>query len=510
MDKIRVRFAPSPTGPIHLGSIRTALYNYLFACKNNGNFILRIEDTDINRIISGSEEYIINSLKWCGIEPNEGYNYGGNFGPYRQSERTKIYNKYIKKLLKIGKAYYAFDKLEDIHNIRKNYKKEGKIFAYNANNRERFNNSLTNSNKETNNKIINGTPYVIRIKTPKKINIEIFDIIRGKILINTNNLDDKILIKSDGMPTYHFASTIDDHLMKITHVIRGEEWLPSLPIHILLYNFFNWKLPKFAHLPLILKNNYKGKLSKRDIHEMDFPILPLPWIDKNGYTYKNYSDIGYIPGAFINMLALLGWNPGNKKEIFSLNELIKEFKIENINKSAARFNKEKAKWFNKKYLEEQPIEKILIFINNKLKNLNKKFNEDYIKNVIKCVLKKTYFINEIWEKSKYFFIRPNYNLDILKDIIDEKIINGLLDIYNILLKERENEFLAKNIKISLNNYIINKNNNMEYNYLKYLRFSLVGGFYGEEIFFIMEMIGKRETLIRINNFKNNIKSYINS
>lgn len=506
MNKIRVRFAPSPTGPIHLGSIRTALYNYLFACKNNGKFILRIEDTDRNRIIAGSEKYIIDSLKWCNIEPNEGYNYGGNFGPYRQSERIKIYNIYIKKLLEIGKAYYSFDKLEDIHNIKINYKKQGKIFTYNANNRRELNNSLTLSKKETYDKIINGTPYVIRIKTPNKLDIEILDLIRGKILINTNVLDDKILIKSDGMPTYHFASTIDDHLMKISHIIRGEEWLPSLPIHILLYRFFNWELPKFAHLPLILKNNNQGKLSKRDIDDMDFPILPLPW-KKNGYISKNYSDMGYYPDAFINMLALLGWNPGNNKEIFSLNELIKEFKIENINKSSAHFNKEKAKWFNKKYLEQEPIEKILIFIKNKLKiyELNKKFDEFYIKKIIKRVLKKTYFINEIWEKSKYFFLQPNYKKNILKNLIDKKIMNNLLDIYNILLMEKE--FKAKNIQMSFNIYINNINTNMKSEYLKHLRLSLVGDLYGEEIFFIMEMIGKKETLNRINNFQ---KILINS
>lgn len=501
MNKIRVRFAPSPTGPLHLGSLRTALYNYLFAYQNHGSFILRIEDTDNNRIISGSEEYIIKSLKWCGIEPNEGYYYGGSFGPYRQSERIKIYNEYINKLLEFNHAYYAFDNLNDIEKIKINYKKEGKIFAYNAINREEFNNSLTLSKKETYNKLSNGIPYVIRIKIPKNFNIQIFDLIRGKITINTNNLDDKILIKSNGMPTYHFASTIDDHLMQITHVIRGEEWLPSLPIHILLYQFLNWKIPQFAHLPLILKMNNKGKLSKRDIHNMNFPILPLPWQDKKyGYITNNYLDMGYYPDAIINMLALLGWNSGTRKELFSLNELIQEFKIEKITKSAAYLNQEKAKWFNKKYLEQQPIEKILIFIKNKLQKyeIYNKYNDNEIKNIIKCVIKKSYFINDIWEKSKYFFLTPKYQNKILFNQLDNKIINKLLEIYKILFKIQD--FKSENIQNTITIYIEETSPNLKYNFFQTLRLALVGDLYGEKIFFIMEMIGKIETLNRINNF----------
>ncbi|WGH26768.1 MAG: glutamate--tRNA ligase [Candidatus Bostrichicola ureolyticus] len=488
MKNVRVRFAPSPTGPLHLGSVRTALYNYLFAKKYKGNFILRIEDTDQNRIINGSEKYILNTLKWARIEPNEGFNYGGNYGPYRQSERITIYNKYVKYLIEKGYAYYAFDRYEDIENIRKSMNKQGIIFSYNASIRNKLNNSLCLTSKEVINNLNSKIPYVIRFKVPSSERIKIYDDIHGNISFKTDFIDDKILVKSNGIATYHLANVIDDHLMRISNVIRGEEWLSSLPLHVLLYRAFEWEIPNFAHLPLILNTKGKGKLSKRDADKSNFPIFPLKWKNINGYN-----EIGYFPEAFINMLALLGWNPGDQKEIFSLKELINKFSIEKINKSSARFNINKAIWFNKQYLQLKSVEEISFLFKKELNKRKIYVNNNYIKLVINNIKERVSFINEIWENSFYFFERPkNYDIKLIN--------NFIINIYH--LNEIKNIF--KHIKIFSKDYIktiimdyINHNNLITKNIIQVLRLALVGNLQGIDIYLIMEIIGQIESIKRI-------------
>ncbi|MGB1170197.1 MAG: glutamate--tRNA ligase, partial [Flavobacteriaceae bacterium] len=356
MSNIRVRFAPSPTGPLHMGGLRTALYNYLFAKRHNGVFVLRIEDTDQSRYVNNAEEYIINSLEWCGIPFDEGPGKNEQFGPYRQSERKKIYEEYVGVLIEQGKAYYAFDTSEELNTHRRQHEAKGKTFIYNWHNREkgRLINSLVLSKDETKKRIEKGDKYVIRFKSPQDETLLLNDEIRGSISIETNTLDDKVLFKSDGMPTYHLANIVDDHLMKISHVIRGEEWLPSMPLHVLLYNAFGWEAPKFAHLPLILKPEGKGKLSKRDGDKLGFPVFPLQYTnEKSGETSIGYKESGYFSDAFINMLSLLGWNPGTEQEIFSLQELIAAFDLSRVSKSGAKFNLDKTKWFNQQYLQNK-------------------------------------------------------------------------------------------------------------------------------------------------------------
>ena len=351
MSKIRVRFAPSPTGPLHIGGVRTALYNYLFARKHNGTFILRIEDTDQSRYVEGAEEYIIQALRWCGIEIDEGINEGGDFGPYRQSDRKNIYRQYADMLFDRGYAYYAFDTPEELEKMRIEAEKEGETFLYNSEVRDRLSNSISLDPVEWNARLDRGDPFVIRFKMPADEEIHFDDLIRGHIVVNSNTLDDKVLFKSDGMPTYHLAHAVDDHLMKISHVIRGEEWLPSLPLHVMLYRAFTWEAPLFAHLPLLLKPDGKGKLSKRDGDKMGFPVFPLYW--PYGETAKGYREDGYYPEAFVNMLALLGWNPGTEQEIFSMDELVGQFSIERVVKAGSRFDPEKARWFNRQYLQKK-------------------------------------------------------------------------------------------------------------------------------------------------------------
>ena len=350
---VRVRFAPSPTGPLHIGGVRTALFNYLFAKKHNGTFILRIEDTDQNRYVPEAEKYIIDALNWCNIPFDEGPGKNGDYGPYRQSERKNIYKKHINTLLENGKAYYAFDSADDLALERKKHEEKGKTFIYNWHNRTkgRLVNSLILSKEETRKRIESGAPYVVRFLMPEGQSIALNDMVRGKISIDSNILDDKILFKSDGMPTYHLANIVDDHLMEISHVIRGEEWLPSLALHQMLYEAFGWDAPQFAHLPLILKPTGKGKLSKRDGDKLGFPVFPLEWKDENTIA-QGYKESGYLPNAIINFLAFLGWNPGTEQELFSLDELVRFFNINQVNKSGARFDPEKIKWYNHHYIQQ--------------------------------------------------------------------------------------------------------------------------------------------------------------
>ncbi|MAO36096.1 MAG: glutamate--tRNA ligase, partial [Zunongwangia sp.] len=352
-SNVRVRFAPSPTGPLHIGGVRTALYNYLFAKKHGGDFILRIEDTDQNRYVEGAEKYIIDSLNWCNIPYDEGPGKEKDCGPYRQSERKSLYKAYADKLIESGNAYYAFDSAEDLDKHRKSHEAEGKNFIYNWHNREKLDNSLALPEEQVKKRIENGEHYVVRFKSPKDEILKISDEIRGNMEIDTNILDDKVLYKSDGMPTYHLANIVDDHLMKISHVIRGEEWLPSLALHFMLYRAFGWAAPKFAHLPLILKPQGKGKLSKRDGDKLGFPVFPLQWKDpESGEISAGYREDGYFPEAVTNMLAFLGWNPGTEQEFFSLEELTKAFDLKRVHKGGAKFDPEKTKWFQQHYLQE--------------------------------------------------------------------------------------------------------------------------------------------------------------
>lgn len=359
MNPVRVRFAPSPTGPLHIGGVRTALYNYLLAKQTGGKFLLRIEDTDQTRFVPGAEQYILESLNWLGINPDEGVGVGGPHEPYRQSERKHLYKEYADQLLKSGKAYYAFDTAEELDAIRKTYESKGGAFQYNAATRGKLKNSLSLSEEETKALLASNSPYVIRLKVPAKGEIRFQDSIRDWVHVHTSSIDDKVLMKSDGMPTYHLANVVDDHIMEITHVIRGEEWLPSAPLHILLYQAFGWTPPTFAHLPLLLKPEGNGKLSKRDADLGGFPVFPLEWTDPvTGQKAKGFREEGYLPEATINFLAFLGWNPGTEQELFSLEELVSAFSLERINKAGAKFDVQKAKWYNEQYLRNQPVESI--------------------------------------------------------------------------------------------------------------------------------------------------------
>ena len=349
-NNVRVRFAPSPTGPLHMGGVRTALYNYLFAKKHNGTFILRIEDTDQTRFVEGAEEYILDALKWCGITPDEGPNVGGEYGPYKQSLRKEMYKPYAEELVHKGKAYYAFDTAEDLTEMREQAKKmKMPNWQYNGVTRSSMKNSLTLPEDEVERRLQNGEPYVIRFKMPRNEDVRFEDIIRGWVVVNTNNLDDKVLYKSDGMPTYHLANIVDDHTMEISHVIRGEDWLPSAPLHVLLYDGFGWDAPKFAHCPLLLKPDGNGKLSKRDGDRLGFPVFPTDWTTSEGEKYSGYRENGYFPGAFLNMLAFLGWNPGTEQELFSLEEMVEAFSLERVSKAGAKFEADKTKWYQQQY-----------------------------------------------------------------------------------------------------------------------------------------------------------------
>jgi len=407
--KVRVRFAPSPTGPLHIGGVRTALFNYLFAKKHKGDFILRIEDTDQNRYVQGAEQYIVDALNWCGIPYDEGVGKDGGFGPYRQSERKSLYKKYADELVKKGKAYYAFDTASSLDGHRKNHEQQGKTFIYNWHNRLKLDNSLSLSPELVAERLVNGDEYVIRFLTPPDEILHLNDTIRGKIDIDTNVLDDKVLFKSDGMPTYHLANIVDDHLMEITHVIRGEEWLPSLALHQQLYDAFGWEAPIFAHLPLIMKPVGKGKLSKRDGEKMGFPVFPLSWKESIGYK-----ESGYFPEAVVNFLAMLGWNPGTEQEFFSLEELIQDFSLERVNKSGARFDPEKTKWYNQHYLQSTPdgeLAKLFLEQPNvkghKLLNI---FSLADITKVSSLIKARAVFVSDVWNSIDYFYVAPStYN-----------------------------------------------------------------------------------------------------
>lgn len=396
-QNVRVRFAPSPTGPLHIGGLRTALFNYLFAKKHGGDFVLRIEDTDQNRFVEGAEEYIIEALNWCGIPFDEGPGKEGDFGPYRQSERKDLYKAYALELIEKGKAYYAFDTAETLDHHRKDHEAKGKTFIYNWHNRLKLTNSLSLSEEEVKAKLEAGEDYVIRFKSPENEALFLNDIIRGEIKIDTSILDDKVLFKSDGMPTYHLANIVDDHLMQITHVIRGEEWLPSLALHTLLYDALGWEAPKFAHLPLIMKPVGKGKLSKRDGEKGGFPVFPLTWNQSEGYR-----EAGFFPEAVINFLALLGWNPGTEQEIFSLEELVDSFTLERVNKSGARFDPEKNNWYNQQWLQRKSDEELAEQFAAELAKKQISSEQGYVQKVVSLIKERASFVKDFWELGDYF------------------------------------------------------------------------------------------------------------
>lgn len=407
--RVRVRFAPSPTGPLHIGGVRTALYNYLFARQFGGDFILRIEDTDSTRYVEGAEEYIIRSLDWCGIKVDEGVREGGAHAPYRQSERREIYLKYALQLVESGNAYYAFDTPEELNTLRAEIEEKGETFAYNYTIRTKLNTSLNLSESEVRERIERGEQWVIRFKMPENEVVEMEDLIRGHVEINTSTLDDKVLYKSaDSLPTYHLANIVDDHLMEISHVIRGEEWLPSLPLHYLLYRALNWSetQPEFAHLPLLLKPTGQGKLSKRDGDKLGFPVFPLRWVSPEGEVSRGYKEDGYFPEAFINMLALLGWNPGTEQEIFSMEELVKEFSMERVGKSGARFSPDKAQWFNAQYMHVRENEELAEDFISTVKEHGFECPQDKALIIVNQIKMRATFISDFWELSYFLFIAP--------------------------------------------------------------------------------------------------------
>lgn len=496
MNKIRVRFAPSPTGPLHIGGVRTALFNYLFAKKNKGTFILRIEDTDQNRYVANAENYIIEALNWSGIPFDEGPGKECGFGPYRQSERKDIYKKYAEDLINSGNAYYAFDTAEELEIHRKDHEEKGKTFIYNWHNREKLNNSLHLNPEEVAKKITAGEKYVVRFKTPTDELLHLEDMIRGEIKMDSNLLDDKVLFKSDGMPTYHLANIVDDHLMQITHVIRGEEWLPSMALHILLYRAFGWEVPEFAHLPLILKPTGKGKLSKRDGDKDGFPVFPLEYKnEETGEVSRGYREDGYFADAFINMLAFLGWNPGTAQEIFSLDQLIQSFDIKKIVKSGAKFDVEKTKWFQHQYLIQKEDKELALLFHPFLQEKNLLFSLDYVTKAVSLIKERATFVADFWELGDYLFIAPqSYDETAVKKNWKEDTVALMQELLKVIYEIQE--FSSHKIETDVKEWITAK----EIGFGKVMqpfRLSLVGAMKGPHLFDIIELIGKEETIRRI-------------
>ncbi len=489
---VRVRFAPSPTGPLHIGGVRTALFNYLFAKKHGGIFFIRIEDTDQTRFVAEAEDYIFEALEWLGISPDETIGKNEKFGPYRQSERKDIYKQYADQLVNSGWAYYAFDTAEKLDELRKEAEANKNTFIYNHTVRETLDTSLLLSKEETEKRIASGEHYVIRFKTPVNEVLEIEDIIRGTVKFDTNLLDDKVLFKSDGMPTYHLANIVDDHLMETSHVIRGEEWLPSVPLHYLLYKAFNWEAPQFAHLPLILKPIGNGKLSKRDGDKMGFPVFPLEWKTTEG-TSMGYKENGFFPEAVVNFLALLGWNDGTEQEIFSLEELIEKFDLNRIHKAGAKFDPEKNKWFNHQYLQKQSDENLAELFKIELDKRAISTSLDLTK-IVSLVKERANFVTELYDLSDYFFEAPtSYDEKASKNWKEET--PELMQKVIVELNKIDN-FTSANIETLLKEWMTANEIGMG-KVMQPLRLSLVGALKGPHLFDIIEMIGKVETIKRI-------------
>lgn len=499
-QEVRVRFAPSPTGPLHIGGVRTALFNYLFAKKHNGTFILRIEDTDQNRYVEGAEAYIIEALNWCGIPFDEGPGKNEKFGPYRQSERKALYKQYADELIAKGKAYYAFDTAEELDSHRKDHEEKGKTFIYNWHNRLKLKNSLSLSKDEVEKRLASGEDYVVRFLSPQDESLHLTDIIRGEITIDTNILDDKVLFKSDGMPTYHLANIVDDHLMHITHVIRGEEWLPSLALHYQLYDAFGWKAPQFAHLPLILKPTGSGKLSKRDGDKLGFPVFPLEWKNpETGETSRGYREDGYFPEAVINFLAFLGWNPGTEQELFSLEELVEAFDLERVNKAGARFDPEKTKWYNHQYMQLQSDAHLAELFQRSRPELTS-IDLGYIELVVAQIKERATFVNDFWELSSYFFIAPeSYDEKAYGKAYKDDTPEFMKTLMTVI--KSINDFTVENTQTTIKGWITDSGIGFG-KVMMPLRVALVGSLQGPDLFDIMYLIGKNETLKRIENTLN--------
>lgn len=497
--RVRVRFAPSPTGPLHIGGVRTALYNYLFAKKHGGDFVLRIEDTDQTRFVPGAEQYIIESLKWLGITPDEGIGFGdGKHAPYRQSERQPMYLQYAMQLLEAGHAYYAFDTPEDLEAMRERLKASNVDAKYDPITRSAMKNSLTLSEDEVKSRIENGEHYVIRFKMPRKEEVKFHDEIRGWVHVNTAQLDDKVLYKSDGMPTYHLANVVDDYLMETTHVIRGEEWLPSAPLHILLYRAFGWEdvMPKFAHLPLLLKPEGNGKLSKRDGDRLGFPVFPLQWQDPtSGEVSSGYRESGYLPEAVLNLLALLGWNPGNNLELMTLTQMIELFTLDRVSKHGAKFDQNKAKWFNQQYIRHTDSGVLAVELKKDVEAHQLSFSDAYILRTCELIKEKITFVKELWTFGAYFFIAPTqYDEGVITKRWNEKspqVLNDMIANIHALpehgaihIEEAYNAALAKN-------EVLGKD------FLQLLRVCLTGVAGGPPLFEMAALFGKDETIARL-------------
>lgn len=493
-QQVRVRFAPSPTGPLHIGGVRTALFNYLFAKKHNGVFYVRIEDTDQTRFVAGAEQYIFEALKWLGIEPDETIGKNEQFGPYKQSERKHLYKDFALDLVHKGFAYYAFDTAEELDEKRKEAEAAGKPFIYNHSTRDTLVNSLTIPQNELEARLYNKDPYVIRFKMPSDEKLTIKDLIRGEVTFDTSLLDDKVLFKSDGMPTYHLANIVDDHLQQTTHVIRGEEWLPSLPLHYLLYRSFGWEAPEFAHLPLILKPVGNGKLSKRDGDKLGFPVFPLEWKAEDGTISSGYREQGYFPEAVINFLALLGWNEGTEQELYSLEELTKVFDLSRVNKAGAKFDPEKNKWFNHQYLMRKSDKELAELLLPELREKGIETDIKEVAKVITLVKDRANFVTELYDLADYFFVAPKkYDVKATKNFTEAT--HKWLSEVNIIIENIEN-FEPKTIEEKVKNWIIENNIGMG-KVMQPLRVAMVGEMKGPDLFEIIAFLGRKETVLRI-------------
>tara|TARA_B100000575_G_scaffold292501_1_gene301082 strand:- start:366 stop:1916 length:1551 start_codon:yes stop_codon:yes gene_type:complete len=506
-QNIRVRFAPSPTGPLHIGGVRTALYNFLYARKNGGSFILRIEDTDQKRFVEGAEKYIRDTLKWCGIEPDEGPGFGGSHGPYKQSERKDIYSSYIEKLLDSGYAYYAFDTAEELDEMRSQMKRQGiKSPTYNSITRSYMKNSLTLPKDDVNRLIQNNFPYTVRIKMPRNLEIKFEDQIRGWVSVDSNNVDDKVIAKSDGMPTYHLANVVDDYLMSISHVIRGEEWLPSAPLHVYLYECLGWKqsTPQFAHLPLILKPDGNGKLSKRDGDKLGFPVFPLDWHTNQGEKFSGFRERGFLPEPFLNMLAFLGWNPGTDKEVFSLTELVSDFKLSRVGKSGAKFDFKKTIWFNQQHIRKKTDLELFDFLIKRDDNLLNTHSKDYILRVIRLIKDRLNFESDMIKEGECFF-SENFKLD--SAAVQKKWNKEITPHILLIQKEIVNlsSFNEDDIRTGFTNYI--EENKLSFGkVMPMLRIAITGKMAGPSLFETIELIGKEKFESRIIRIVNEIEN----
>lgn len=490
---VRVRFAPSPTGPLHMGGVRTALYNYLFAKKNKGVFIIRIEDTDQTRFVPGAQDYIMDALAWCKILPTEGPGIGGEFGPYVQSERQALYRPYAEELVANDKAYYAFDTAEELDQMRDQAKQMGMPnWQYNSVTRGSMKNSLSLSADEVQKRLDNGDPYVIRMKMPRNTDIRFEDEIRGWVVVNTNNLDDKVLFKSDGMPTYHLANIVDDYLMKISHVIRGEEWLPSAPLHIMLYDAFGWDRPKFAHLPLLLKPDGNGKLSKRDGDRLGFPVFPTNWTTAEGEVFPGYREQGYFPEAFINMLAFLGWNPGTPQEIFSLEELAEAFTLNRVSKAGAKFDPDKTKWFQQQYLRATSNEDLAVEL---AKIVDQNYPKERLVKVCELMKERATFVKDIWSEGAYLLTKPR---EFDQKTIEKKWKESAAELMTEWKDElvKMDDFSAEKLEHTFKAFLDKKGLGIGA-VLPLFRLLITGKAMGPSMFEISAFIGKKECLERM-------------